>query len=245
MKKYFLHLLILLFFASCKQNSKPQQQAQAKPTVDSLAILNDPKNNLNIQTNTFTEIDSSGILMFPLSMRETEQESEGSFSYKKVPGSGYWNIIFYNAKTTEYHLLTDKKMIIANYEHKYGNDGQVNIAQKTDYIFYTIRTDDFNKDQKLTYQDPQYLFISDKLGKNFRQISPANYDLNNWKFIKNANKIVLTARKDSDENNKFDDADEVMAFEIALDQTTPQAIFPDNFKNKLKILFDRDWKRLK
>ena len=104
----------------------------------------------------------------------------------------------------------------------------------------------FRSDKKLTDEDPKYLFTSDKEGNNFRQISPSNYDLQNWQFIKSVNKVLMTVKKDSDKNNKFDEKDEVTTFEVEIDKgTEPKEIFSSDFKNKLKILYDREWKRLK
>lgn len=242
MTKHFLYLLTLTLIISCGQIDN-QEQSTSKS--DSLAVVNDPKNNLNIQTNSFSEIDSSGVLIFPLSMGETERDG-GSLSYKEMPNNGYWNIIFYNSKTKEYHLLSDRKIIIGNYDYKSGSADNDNISHTTNHIFYTVRIDDFNKDKKLTDQDPQYLFISDKFGNNFRQVSPANYNLNNWKYIKSSNKVIMTVGKDSNKNIKFDNSDEITTFEIELDKgTEAKEIFGDDYKNNLKILFDRDWKRLK
>lgn len=56
----------------------------------------------------------------------------------------------------------------------------------------------------------------------------------------------MTVGKDSDNNIEFDNSDEIATFEIELDKgTEAKEVFGDDFKNKLKILFDRDWKRLK
>jgi hypothetical protein len=69
--------------------------------------------------------------------------------------------------------------------------------------------------------------------------------LQNWQFIKSANKVLMTVRKDSDRNKKFEHKDEVSTFEINLDVgTEPKEVFSTDFKNKLKILYGRDWKRL-
>ena len=247
MLRLIISLLTALILISCGQNNQePQTQRNVDNTmVDTVTVLSDPKNNLNIQTNSFSEIDSSGILMFPLSMGETERDG-GSLSYKEMPSNSYWNIIFLNSKTNEYHLLSDKKMLIRNYDIKYSSNDNMDIAQTSRHIFYSITSDDFNKDKKLTDEDPKYLFVSDKEGNNFRQISPSNYNLQNWQFIKSVNKIVLTVRKDSDKNNKFDDKDEVTTFEVDIDKgTQPKEVFSTDFKNKLKILYDRDWKRMK
>jgi hypothetical protein len=250
-KKAMLRSIIFLsvILISCTQNKQESSTQSNKDNTgpDSSAILNDPMNNLNIQTNSFSQIDTSGILMFPLSMVETESDRT-SLSYKEISVNNFWNIIFFNGKTNDYHLLSDKKMIIRNYNSKYSSTGNDNadIGRTSRYIFYSITCDDFNKDKKLTDQDPDYLFVTDKEGNNFRQISPANYDLKNWQFIESLNKVLLTVKKDSDNNNKFDEKDEVTAFEVEIDKgTEPKEIFSTDFKNKLKILFDRDWRRLK
>ena len=247
MLRLITSLLTVSILISCGQNKQePQSQQNVdNTTVDTVTVLSDPKNNLNIQTNSFSEIDSSGILMFPLSMGETERDG-GSLSYKEMPSNSYWNIIFLNSKRNEYHLLSDKKMLIRNYDFKYSSNDDVDIAQTSRHIFYSITSDDLNKDKMLTDVDPKYLFVSDKEGKNFRQISPANYDLQNWQYIKSVNKVFVTVKKDSDKNNKFDEIDEVATFEVEIDKgTEPKEVFSTDFKNKLKILYDRDWKRLK
>jgi len=247
MLRFIIFLSAVFTLISCGQNKQEVQTPQNpdNPVMDSVALVNDPKNNLNIQTNSFSEIDSSGILMFPLSMGESERDG-GSLSYKEMPSNSYWNIIFLNSKTNEYHLLSDRKMLIRNYDFKYSSNNNVDIAQTSRQIFYLITSDDLNKDKKLTDEDPKYLFVSDKEGKNFIQISPSNYDLQNWQFIKSVNKVLMTVKKDSDKNNKFDEKDEVTTFEIEMDKgTEPKEIFSSDFKNKLKILYDRDWKRLK
>jgi len=246
MQKHFLFLSIILILTSCGQEKQEQttQQNSNNVVVDSIAIVNDPKNNLNIQTNSFSEIDSSGILMFPLSMGETERDG-GSLSYKEMSGNSYWNIAFLNSKTNDYHLLSDRKMLIDNYDVKYSSNN-IDIAQTKNHIFYSIITDDYNKDKRLTQDDPNYLFITDKVGNNLRQISPSNYHLQSWEFVKSVNKVIMTVKKDSDKNNKFDEKDEVTTFEFDVNKgSEAKEIFSQEFKNKLKILYDRDWKRIK
>ncbi len=246
MQKYFLFLSIIFILTSCGQEEQTSQPNSNNVAVDSIAVINDPKNNLNIQTNSFSEIDSSGILMFPLSMGETGRDDKSLSYYKEMQSNNYWNIVFLNSKTNEYHLLSDRKMLINGYNIKYDNSNFINISQTKNLIFYSITTDDYNKDKKLTQEDPNYLFVTDKTGNNFRQISPSNYHLQNWEFIKSVNKVIMSVKKDSDKNNKFDDKDEVTTFEIDIDKgTEAKEIFSQEFKNKLKILYDRDWKRIK
>jgi len=56
------------------------------------------------------------------------------------------------------------------------------------------------------------------LGKNFRQISPSNFSLNNWDYIESSNKVIMTLSKDSNLNKLFDEKDEILTFKIILDK---------------------------
>jgi len=233
MSKRNFSILAITVLLSCNQSS---QRESGSGSSDSET---NPIDNLNIQTYSFTEVDSSGIILFPLSMGETKRNG-GSLSYKDIPDYSHWNIIFFNTKTDEYHLLTDRKMLIRSYELK-SNDETV-----YHHIFYRVTSFDNNKDKLLTTDDPEYLFISDRTGKNFRQISPEEYSLINWEFIQSSNKVLMAVKKDSDKNNKFDDADEITTFEIDVEKDSlPRQVFPGDLKDKLKTLYDRDWKRLK
>lgn len=215
-------------------------------TADSSNINQEsPIENLNVQTTNFSEIDSSGVLMFPLRMGESKRESESS-SYKEIPQSEFWNIMFYNSITNNYYLLTKDKILIENFNDDYYNDAETISTNKTNYIFYTARSLDYNKDKLLNYQDPLYLYVSNKKGENFRQLSPNNFNLENWRYIKSTNKIVFSASKDSNKNNIFDDKDEVIAFEVNVDsKELAKEIFSNETKNELKKLYDRDWKKIK
>lgn len=246
MRLSFLYTITILSFLACTQNSNSGlQQGAGNAARDSVTVVNDPTNNLNIQTKSFSEIDSSGVLMFPLSMGESEGDG-GSLAYKKMPGNNYWNIIFLNSNTNEYHLLSDKKMLISDYNATPSSGRTVDIRVGQQYIFYLVITDDFNKDNMLTDADPTYLYFSDKEGNNFRQVSPTGYDIQHWQYLKSANKVMMTVKNDSDKNGTFDDKDEVTSFETGIEnQTAAREVFSPSFKNKLKVLYDRDWKRLK
>lgn len=243
---YCIFILTVLFLTACGQNPQQQQTHQNSDSsaLDSIAFSNDPNNNLNIQTNGFSEIDSSGIFMFPLSIGDSERI--GNLSYGDIPDTSYWNIIFLNSKTDSSYFLSDKKILITNYAFKYGGNDNIEITQKDRYIFYSIISEDYNKDKILNNKDPKYLYISDRKGNNLRQISPDSCDLQNWQFIKSVNKVLLTVKKDRDKNNKFDYKEEITMFEVDIGNgtDTTKEVFSTEFKNTLKILYDIHWKRL-
>ncbi|WP_333597306.1 hypothetical protein [Chryseobacterium flavum] len=241
MKRIALYSFLLTCLFSCRKDPESSESISDAAT----AAASSPIENLNIQTSTFTEIDSSGILMFPLQMGENPREN-GKYSYKEMPDNGYWNMIFLNSNTNEYHLLTENKILIMDYDYKYGGEEGINVSKKTDHIFYNVRSLDFNKDKLLDEKDPVYLFVSNRFGENFRQISPENCSVDSWKYIQSSNKVIMTVTKDSNKNQLFDEKDEVLTFEIIPNQSeTPKEIFQPEIKNKLKKLYDRDWKRIK
>ena len=242
MKKNVLFSVLILILFSCGKKEDRFESFESSSNTES-----DPATieNLNIQTSAFTEIDSTGILMFPLQMGQNPTEDR-DYSYKKMPDNGFWNIIFLNSNTNEYHLLTENKVLILDYNYNYNAEEGGSSSKKTDHIFYTMRSQDYNRDKLLDDKDPAYLFVSDKFGNNLRQISPANYAVNTWKYIQASRKVIITATKDSNNNKVFDDGDEVSTFEIILDHSeSPKEVFGSELKNKLKKLYDRDWKKIK
>jgi hypothetical protein len=235
MTKTLLAVLTSIILLSCSQKNSSSTETQNAG--------NYTKNNLNIQASTFIEIDTTGILLFPLSISESE-ESGVSSSLKKIEETGFWNIIFLNNRTNEYQLLTDKKVLIKDYFVP--NETTIQKNTNPNYLFFTIITEDYNKDKKLTKEDPAYLFVTDKFGKNLKQISPGGYHLVNWQYVKTSNKVIMTVQKDSDANNKFDNSDEVSNFEINVDKDPgAKEIFSSELKDKLKSLYNKDWKLAK
>ncbi len=91
-------------------------------------------------------------------------------------------------------------MLILNYETNYDNSSyyssedsdtpKIDNYSSKYYIFYNMITEDLNQDKKLNYSNPTYLFITDKEGKNLKQISPSNLNVVDWKLIPKTNKII-------------------------------------------------------
>ncbi len=249
MLRNIIFLSTILLLASCepKRPNNNNLSTSDSSLVDSLAIVNDPSNVLKIQGMDIIEIDSSGIMMIPLALK-TEETNANSYDSYSSRNNRFWNIVFWNSNTNEYHLLTDQKMVMSTESQSlnthYGNDGQISFSVKpSKYLFYSVVSNDFNKDKSLNKDDPQYLFVSDKEGKNFRQISPVNYSLVRWHFIQKTNKVLLTLREDSDKNNKFESDDELVIYEVDLNkETEAREVLSTDFKRKLKVMYGSQWK---
>jgi len=144
-------------------------------------------------------------------------------------------------------------MLILNYETNYDNSSyyssedsetpKIDNYSSKNYIFYNMITEDFNQDKKLNYSDPTYLFITDKEGKNLKQISPSNLNVVDWKLIPKTNKIIINARKDINGNKNFEDIeDELINLEFDLNsQKNAKLIFDKKDKDSLIKNFKKNW----
>jgi hypothetical protein len=235
-----LALVCMSFFACNPRNEK---EADGKKSDKSPTVV---AQEADMFLNTFTEIDSSGILLFPLRIVKEKNKGIGSsIEYRDAPAFDYWNLVFHNTKTGEQYLLTDSKIRIDGYEMNYSGNSQPGVmVSKTPFIFYRAHTDDFNNDGELDNKDPVYLFLSDKTGKGFRQMSPKNCQLRSWQYIPGSRKIIMTVQQDSDSSKRFDEKDVIAVFQSGTDSIAPATpLFAPDFLHKLKTQYDRHWKK--
>lgn len=262
MLKSPLLLLICMVLLGC--DTKLQKPTSSTPPNSVETTVSKDEFPIPIFTPTsFLEIDSlSNYVMYPLTWTlNSEEEKSISFLSKGVAPTynNYWNILFYNKKTKKSHLLhSDTNLFITNIivknvkKEEYGNDNhhytskiQYNVVQKNisqpSYIFYLVVTDDYDKNQVLEeHTDPTYLYISDREGKNFRQLSPKNIQVREWRFI-SSNEILLYGLQDTNQDKDFDDVkfDRNVAFHITIlpDSIKTDAIIADSLQEKLQKQF--------
>ncbi len=239
-----LIVLIFMIYGLFACSEKPKN-SQSDPEADKMNVRLDSKvNSVNLQFNFPTILDSSEWVLYPLTLELTEETTMGIKSGGYGGQKTFWNVAFFNTDTKQNRLLSDSlKMIInsispANTLSKYsGNQNQV----VYNLIHYSIIKNDFNEDGNLNSDDPEYLFISDFSGKGFKQISPDNTDLIGWQNLESANKILIQARKDSNDDKKFDEDDEIVSFIYDLKSSELEHVFDDEFNLKTKNLFNSQW----
>ena len=188
-------------------------------------------------------VDSSAYIMYPLKLGDDTRS--GSFGSSN-PNSHYWNVAFYNVQTGASHLLDNRKMYISNVNEKPEEKGEDAVlpvkAVNQQIITYNIVVKDFNKDGKLTDDDPTYLFISDRNGYYFKQISPDDLDVLTWDYLKAKGKILMQCRKDSNHDGKFDNDDQTIPYIYDVKTGTPaKPAFEDEFIQHLHQLKHKQW----
>ncbi|MEO6229279.1 MAG: hypothetical protein ABJB11_10925 [Ferruginibacter sp.] len=194
-------------------------------------------------------IDSSHIVVYPLVLERTSYGS-GFSSSSGGARTSYWNLIFYNADNSTQHLLIDNKKIVIYSFKLSGNSSSSSIDKWTEginiyknNIFYDVVSSDFNQNKYLDIDDPTYLYVSDKQGNNFRQLSTDNYNVISWEVVTGTSKIILQAQKDNNSDKKFDQNDQVIP--LVVDVSTGKIAtetFSQNYIDSLKSKLSNIWK---
>lgn len=244
MLKQLSFILAVVTLASCgnkEEDVNLQQSVKKDTTLKSNHIL-------------FAEsqiIDSSHFIIYPLILEKAYRDSYGSSGGGEK--TSYWNLIFYNTETSQQHLLTsDKKILI--YSINIGGSSSsssasgnvwtngINILKSN--IIYTVVSKDYNLNNKLDQDDPSYLYISDKEGNSFRQVSPDDYNIITWDIVKGTSKIIMKGQKDENRDKKFDNNDSIIPLIVDLTWMKPAVeTFNSNYIDSLKRKLITIWKK--
>lgn len=248
-------ILILALTASLLSCNKPvDKPIETKLLTEAQQTAKLDK--LKLDFNQPVLIDSSVYVMCPLTLNNNEEEKRPFLESNYSSSTTYWNIIFYNTANGEYHLLDNKRrMVIYSYNPRNSNNYSTSSSssdfnkylesgynQVDKLLYYSVTVLDFNNDGKLNAQDPSYLFISDKAGRNFKQVSPDNVNVTDWQTIKGTNKILIQVTKDTNNDKVFNNIDETipMVFDLNTNEIS-KAIFKEEFIIKLKKQLDTQW----
>lgn len=239
-------LLIALFitlFLGCKDDVK---KTVNKQQTDTTAAAQPAKNTGHtlLSFESPVSIANSDYVMYPLAIKS--DESGGLITKSDVRRTTqFWNFAFYNTATGEYHLLDKtQKMLVSTYDASAQGDVNIpagKIVLTDSLIFYSVRVTDFNKDGELTYSDPEYLFNSDKNGRNFKQVSPSNLNVTSWQAVKNTGKLLIQAVADINHDKKFDEDDKVIPYVYDLKTGKLHQVFDEDFINNADKLFEKHW----
>ena len=104
-------------------------------------------------------------------------------------------------------------------------------------------SNDFNQNKILDSEDPTYLYVSDKQGNNFRQLSPDNYNIISWDVVYGTSKVILQAQKDNNGDKKFDQKDQVIPLivDIATGKVAKET-FNQPYIDSLSNVLTNTWK---
>jgi len=139
------------------------------------------------------------------------------------------NLIFYNRKTEERYKLREEEMHITNFSF--------HSEFKKELMMYKIINHDYNNDSVFNNADGVILFISDKDGKNFIQVSPDSAQFIDYKFYDDTNMLLVRSLKDSNHDRKFDMNDEFLFTKVDLAKPGKGTeLFDKNFTDNLRLM---------
>ena len=245
MVKYPPLIIAVCILLSCSNNNQAvnlQEGIKSDTSAKATAIL-----------FSYPEIiDSSHIVIYPLILERTSYGSGISSSYGGERTT-YWNLIFYNTDDKTQKLLTkDKRIIITSMKSndKSSTSSDYRWSEGIDiyenHIFYEVVSKDFNQNNYLDINDPTYLYVSDKKGNNFRQLSPDNYNVTSWQVVKGTSKIILQGQKDSNGDKRFDSNDEVIPLIVDVNSgKLGTETFNQSYIDSLKRVLGNTWKNTK
>jgi hypothetical protein len=248
--KHVVNFLLLAFLFSCNEQQHASAPEAAEPAeIEETIVTETSSFGPPVHVNQLETIDpDSSVIMFPLAFAETsskfsDDDESGSYSTSKTRSGNvgrYWNVIFYNYKSEESWLLANDKVTIQEI-HELERNPLVNKK----YIFYTIYINDINKDNKLTTEDPAYLYVSDRQGKGLRRLSAENMDVVNWNILPGTETLFLTCVKDTNGDKKFTEDDQQNTYRMDLKDVNavPREIFTDAFKKEVQDQFKNHWKQ--
>lgn len=222
-------LFILLFSCERERNVDLQKNLKNETSTQNIEVLfADP-----------IVIDSTEIVMYPLIFESIESGGYSSGRYKNVT---YWNLVFYNTKTKQQSLLAgNQKLVIHDIylEDKYNNLEK----NKKGNILYRVISKDYDGNGAFDDEDPKYLYVSDKEGKEFRQISPPNYHILNWKSVEGTTQLLIQAQKDENGDKKFDEKEKIIPLIVDIQSSAiANPTFEENYIDSLKNTFVKIWK---
>jgi hypothetical protein len=168
------------------------------------------------------QIDSSEYFLIP---RLVDNDNRDEYGKGKgyLPSGNYSEVFFYNASTKQTKRVFECLLALIQpftaQHYNYFNRNEPHTPRNIlpDHIVYIARTDNFNKDNGLDTEDPQYLFISSKTGNNLRQITPKGLNVVSWTLSKDKKMILVKVQDDKNRNKKFGNGDDELYYRIDLE----------------------------
>jgi hypothetical protein len=180
--------------------------------------------------NNPIQIDSSDFYLIP-KIVDKSNANEYSQDLRDYRDLIITDVIIYNSKTfTTKSLFSKQRSFIypinGSFESEmttiypplsgFTNSFKSSLILRDKLIFIAI-TSDFNKDGLLSEEDALSIYISEKNGENFRQITPPNLNLTGLTFSKDLKTLFITLQNDSDNDKSFKDEQGTL-YQINLDK---------------------------
>ena len=161
-----------------------------------------------IQSRAFDEpwiTDSASTMLIPY------RYDARLFSSNKMATSGdyYANFIVYDFKSDNYRTLfpADTYIKILEGYSYYSRGEEKKNSFSADWIFYLVKSDDYNGNNKIDEQDPFVLYVSNRQGGNLRAITKASENVVSFTIFEKLGFVLLKIQRDENQNKDFEPND--------------------------------------
>ncbi|MBN2893787.1 MAG: hypothetical protein JXL97_18095 [Bacteroidales bacterium] len=170
--------------------------------------------------------DSSEFVVFPIKYDQSRNKGYySSYEYDYYYGEMNSNLIFYNLNNGDHYLIDENDVNIKSISFVY--------SQNLGLIFYTVASEDTNEDGFWTFQDDSQLAVSDNQGKNYRIITPTNFNLLSWNVFTKNNFVIVRMIEDTNKDGKYElKNDKIKIEKIDLKNFNQEEIFDKEFIEK-------------
>ncbi|WP_338764644.1 hypothetical protein WAF17_22320 [Bernardetia sp. ABR2-2B] len=142
------------------------------------------------------------------------------------------NLIFFDEKTKETHLLTTQKFkrIAFSFE-------EIGTYKKSStIILYKTLQEDSNQDGFYDWKDAVVMYVSDNRGRYFRAVTPKNTRTIDWTVEREKGQIYFRYIADSDSNRIFDLKDPVYINKLDLTQLREAKSLKDSTQISIPLI---------
>jgi hypothetical protein len=245
-------VLILLFMFLFDTNKRHEQEGLQLVTNDSTENLE--RKQQMLVYGDYTDLDSTDYLLIPLGMKTLENprglhaktasasadETTNVSNFQSYKYNFYSlnfedcnNIIFYNKKTEDTHLLLQKPAIISQFYFPYYDKEYA--GKRYWFILLGIREDDSNADGYINAEDAEKVYVANLSGANMIQVTPDNTQLIDWYIDSATNNILMKVRYDSNNDQRFNNYDDVDILKTKIDNLSQGSpIINKEIKNNIQ-----------
>lgn len=213
MKRALITFCLILCIMSCEEKSQTIshdasittkiKKDSSKMEIADLPILIDSTDYLIHPIGYITEYNKS---RFSSYSKGSGRTSYSVSHHNNFSISGEFSAIkFQHLNSEKLTTLTDEIMEITSIRFL------ENVRAKTglQFLVYTIRDADTNKDSKLNFNDVETLYISTIEGKNLKKLTPELAQIVDWNVIPQLNRLYFKSISDTNKNGEFDKKDKV------------------------------------
>ena len=176
--------------------------------------------NESVTISGLFQIDSSEFFIFGKLIDKSTKMKYGAST--KV-FNGYTNAYVYNSKSKKTISLFPKGTnliypIIDNFYNtafSYGQALRQSVIFKNHLVFL-VQDNDLDGDGIIDDDDPASIYVANSNGESITKISPNDLNVLSWSFAKDKTTILFTAQKDSNNDKKFIN-EEQMIYQIDLE----------------------------